>query len=1226
MHIRKLELHGFKSFPDRTVFHFSSGISGVVGPNGCGKSNVVDAVRWCLGEQRAKQLRGQAMQDIIFSGSSERDPMSFAEVTLHFEAADEPFPGDYARLDELQVTRRLQRDGNSEYLINHQKVRLRDVQEVFLDSGAANPLYSFIEQGRIGQIVRARPEERRTLIEEAAGISRYKMKRKETEQRLSDTRDNLDRVADVVAGHADRLKKLERQVAKALKHRRLTILIRQAEVFLGLARFAGLADDRRALAQRGREAVTEESAKRRAVERAVQAQVLLRTKLQAIEDEVAVVRERRSELEASRRERVTAREHQATERTGLAQRLRALASRDEATRADRQVAFEERDLASTQLAEVSESLVSEEALSESGQGEVRELEGALRERRRRVDVARQNSMALAGRKARAEAEVVSGGGRVRDIVDRRARLEAQLSETGTDVLGLRRQLTELEQAEVQATGKAADSRKVAMELQGRLAELDARRAELQRDRRSAERFAAEKERGTARVQARLESLQVLHDARGEVGEGAKRLLGRPGVHGVLAELLEVPSESEPALLTLLGPRLDALVIDHDALASVLAVSLDERVPLLVVPPEALKLDGLPDELSGVGGTPEGLRALQGVLGGAQFAVDAPAGWEQAAAGSVTVGIRGQAGGPAVVRPDQVVEMGRSGAAGAEVLRRKRELVELQGRLEAVRLEEEQANNALTAARAELEALEGTRTELESGLREARKRSGEHDVELGAIRRRLADQKQVVEREEGRATRQTAEMERLAREQVETEGKLEAARQSVIALTAEGERVEEELQGEQAELRSQAAAVEQRKMALAEVHARLAGFRERKAGLERAVAAASSAAEAADRLLTELANDVIRVEKRMETLATDLDRIALELSGIEEQRDTVEAELKEHLEVQAAGRREFETSEQAVSVARDAREAASARKAELQQAITLVKENIRQIRASLEERHAVSVSGLLDRTERDGSVTVTADWETIETDIVDTTPPEDLRITRGMLDDDERIEEWNGELENARKGLARLGAVNLVALKEYEEVAEAHRSLQSQRDDLERSVQAIRRTLAQLNRVSRERFRETYERVDQIFREMYPRLVGGGKARLGLTNEDDLLETGVEVFVQPPGKRTQVLTLLSGGETAMVAIALIFSLFRVKPSPFCLLDEVDAPLDEVNGARFNTVLAEMADLSQFIVITHNKKTMEAVDTLYGVTMTSPGVSRLVTVSLDTDRPGTPSSER
>lgn len=1226
MHIRKLELHGFKSFPDRTVFHFSSGISGVVGPNGCGKSNVVDAVRWCLGEQRAKQLRGQAMQDIIFAGSAERDPMDFAEVTLTFEAVDEPFPGDYARLEEMQVTRRLTRDGNSEYLINHQKVRLMDVQEVFLDSGAANPLYSFIEQGRIGQIVRARPEERRSLIEEAAGISRYKLKRRETEQRLSDTRDNLDRVADVVAGHADRLKKLEKQVAKALKHRRLVTSIRQGEVFLGLSKFSGFADDRRALSHQAREAVSDESAKRRAVERAVQKQAELRAKLQKIEDEVAVVRERRGELEASRRERVTARDHQATERSGLVERLRALQVRQDSTRADRQVAVEEKALAEAQLAEVAESLMSEEALSESGRDELRELEGSLRERRRRVDVARQKSMDLAGRKARAEAAAISAARRVEDITERRGQLEARVKESGTDVTELQRSLVELEQAEVHATAAAAEARDIAAAHQRALAEVDAQRADLLRDRRAAERAAAEQERATARVQARLESLQALHDARGEVGEGARRLLGRPGVHGVLAELLNVPAEAEPALMTLLGPRLDSLVVDHAALDSVLSVSLDERVPLLVVPPEGASLDALPDELRDITGSDAGVRALQGILGGSTFSSDAGEAWLRAGTASVTVGLRGMAGGPAVVRPDQVVEMGRSGAAGAEVLRRKRELVELAGRLAASREEEEAANAVLVAARQAVEAVEARRSEVENALRDARKKSGEHDVEVGAIRRRLADQRKVVEREEGRAARLAAELERLARELVEEEGKRVSSHQAATSLTSEAERVEVELNTEQNELRKQAAGVDQRKRALAEVNARLAGLRERKAGLERAVLAAASAGEASERLLEQLVGDTKRVEQRVELLSTDLDRLSMELSAIESQRDVVEAELQGHLEVQAGGRKEFEGAEKAVAVARDAREAASAKRTELEQALSLVKENIRQIRQSLEERHDVSVSALLDRVERDGSVTLTADWEPVETDVADASPPEDLRITRSMLDDQELLAEWDETVEKAKKSLTRLGAVNLVALKEYEEVAEAHRSLQAQRDDLERSVQAIRRTLAQLNRVSRERFRETYERVDQIFREMYPRLVGGGKARLGLTNEDDLLETGVEVFVQPPGKRSQVLTLLSGGETAMVAIALIFSLFQVKPSPFCLLDEVDAPLDEVNGARFNTVLGEMADLSQFIVITHNKKTMEAVDTLYGVTMTSPGVSRLVTVALDTDRPGKRPTDR
>ena len=267
MHIRKLELQGFKSFPNRTSFHFGPGVSGVVGPNGCGKSNVVDAVKWCLGEQSAKSLRGRSMDDIIFAGSDSRNAMGVAEVSLTFEAGDEPFAGEFARCEEIQITRRLFRDGNSEYLINQQRCRLRDIQDIFRDTGASNRLYSFIEQGRIGEIVKAKPEQRRSLIEEAAGISRYKAKKREAEQRLDGTNRNLERATDLVEDLSSRLRSLKRQVAKATRYRRLRTEVKQGEVYLGLAKYSGLAGDRRAIAERLRSTVTLEESKRRELER-----------------------------------------------------------------------------------------------------------------------------------------------------------------------------------------------------------------------------------------------------------------------------------------------------------------------------------------------------------------------------------------------------------------------------------------------------------------------------------------------------------------------------------------------------------------------------------------------------------------------------------------------------------------------------------------------------------------------------------------------------------------------------------------------------------------------------------------------------------------------------------------------------------------------------------------------------------------------------------------------
>ena len=267
MHIRKLELQGFKSFPNRTSFHFGPGVSGVVGPNGCGKSNVVDAVKWCLGEQSAKSLRGRSMDDIIFAGSDSRNAMGIAEVSLTFEAGSEPFAGEFARCEEIQITRRLFRDGGSEYLINQQRCRLKDIQDIFRDTGASNRLYSFIEQGRIGEIVKAKPEQRRSLIEEAAGISRYKAKKREAEQRLEGTNRNLERATDLVEDLSTRLRSLRRQVTKATRYRRLRTEVKQGEVFLGVARYSALAGDRRAIAERLRNTTTTEQAKRRELER-----------------------------------------------------------------------------------------------------------------------------------------------------------------------------------------------------------------------------------------------------------------------------------------------------------------------------------------------------------------------------------------------------------------------------------------------------------------------------------------------------------------------------------------------------------------------------------------------------------------------------------------------------------------------------------------------------------------------------------------------------------------------------------------------------------------------------------------------------------------------------------------------------------------------------------------------------------------------------------------------
>jgi chromosome segregation protein len=452
------------------------------------------------------------------------------------------------------------------------------------------------------------------------------------------------------------------------------------------------------------------------------------------------------------------------------------------------------------------------------------------------------------------------------------------------------------------------------------------------------------------------------------------------------------------------------------------------------------------------------------------------------------------------------------------------------------------------------------------------------------------------------------------------GAIEAAQEAQMAC-------EERLNVDQSALVEEEATAKDLRQRAVVVKTELAGVEQRLQGLARIVNAAKQTEDSAARQVMTCEKDIAQAKERISDLASDERRLVDNLAEITESQGTLRIKI-DALKTQISEAREtLRAAEEAVRGLRDERESATAERMELERSLDQIKVEIAQIRAQLDERYQISVTGLLDRLERNGQVMVEVPTEArgvvVETeDAPDEVSEserddelEDLCIKPSMLENVTLIGQWVERLSEAKRRLDRLGEVNLVAVQEYAEVKSRHDTLDAQRADLEESVRGIRNTIAQLNRTCRERFRETFDRVNVLFQDGYPKLVGGGRARLVLTDDEDMLETGVDIEVQPPGKRLQNLSLLSGGEMAMTAIALIFALFQVKPSPFCLLDEVDAPLDEANGARFNNLLREMAKLSQFIVITHNKKTMECVDTLYGVTMPNAGVSQLVSVKLD-----------
>ncbi|NOY26700.1 MAG: AAA family ATPase, partial [Oligoflexia bacterium] len=683
MHIRKLEIHGFKSFPDRQVFHFGPGISGVVGPNGCGKSNVVDAVKWCLGEQSAKSLRGSSMSDIIFAGTQERPSTGLAEVSLTFAAGDEPFPGEYARHAEIEISRRLYRDGKGEYRINGARSRLRDIQDLFLDTGANNRLYSFIEQGRIGQIISARPEQRRALIEEAAGISRFKARKDEAEQKLVGTLENVGRAVRTLDDLGARLRSLERQVRKAVRYRRLKSAIRQAEVFLGLARFAGLVADRRVLASQVRDSEAEEASAIRDVTRREQNLAQARAELEQVEGQAGQLRDDLAELEASRREGESARRYQAKERDDLLERAQRLHA--DAQTADDQAtaARARRDEIRRAGAELGQRLEALDVDLEGVRAALQTAERALGQRRQRVEAHKDSVLRLVRQVARDRAGLDTARMRVSDLGQRRTRLTQRRDQVCVGIEALETAVKQALAAAAQTQDRAAAARQAlqtARQVEGAAQQT---RASLRRDvgvalraldQRNQERAVAE--RALAGARARRDSLQALQASHAGVDDAVRQVLQVDGTLGTLAEHLDVPQDLERVLTVALGPALDCVLARDDAVtARAAAAARGGRVSILSLAGTAPAPGPFVDRFEGTDAGRKALALLFGACGVTNGLENALASWRSQGGCVVVDGAE-----PAFVDQRGLVQRGVGGGAGAAVLARRRQLAEASDQL------------------------------------------------------------------------------------------------------------------------------------------------------------------------------------------------------------------------------------------------------------------------------------------------------------------------------------------------------------------------------------------------------------------------------------------------------------------------------------------------------------------------------------------------------------------
>jgi len=1187
MRLKQVRLSGFKSFCDSTELAFeANGITMVVGPNGCGKSNVVDAVRWALGEQSPRLMRSAAMGDVIFAGSTTRKPVGRAEVTLLFDNSDRTAIERYNEYSEIAVTRRLYRSGDSEYLINKLPCRLLDIRELIMDTGAAGRSYSIVEQGRVDEFVTASPQERRGFMEEAAGIVRYKTKRMAAEKKLEQTRQNLLRVEDVLGEMGRQEGVLREQMEQAREFRDLQHEVALLKGDLARLRHATSARACEAL-ETQREALGQEST---ALEQrlltdnaALEAQALERTRLEG------ALREARSALYNKEREIQHTDTRLALERQNL-ENTRAWSAQLQQTLEElrrRQLDAAEQRQAQQHEAQALESQ------SEAGRLEIVRAEAGHAEREAALQ-ALQAQLTTTQEQLLESHTQITGienqqrflAERLQDDEQRRSALHGRINAVSTELEQVRLTLETQHARAAELDAAQDDARAQAEALQAALAEQQAALAE-QRERLQTA------ERATLECRSRLDSLAEIEAGYEGFGEAVRALLewaqAHPeqrealGIVAPLADLLVVPAEVAAWSGDYLAPHLETVVIRSATALPRLAEQLDA---LQVGGVRFLALDGLPampnGNGNGSGHNGEGFsdrRALAEML----EARDGAAGLAHTLFGATHVLPAGSnpfplpeplgahhewlaEDGAFHVDSRARITLGRTGSPGAGLLRRRAEMAELEQRAERLEADRERLQAEGTHLAERVEQADTARREHEARAAELSLARKALETELAQGQRETQRLEQVREAVQREASQFEEELGRYRTQQAELAAELERWREIRTRLEGEVGGQREAVEQARAELHGIAADLTERKVEQGRLVSRLEALRTRLAEQEREQEEAAQKLEETETALGEQ-------QARHAAAAEAIERLDADLKAQHAAMDALRQTERERRQAfDALGEQHRALGEQA-GRARKAHEANQARLHEIE--LKLTAERMRL------EQHAALLAGLPERE----APAEPADERTLE-----------------------------GRLSAAQARLQRMEGVNLGAPEEYEALAERLNFLRSQQDDLTKAIEDLEASIRRMNAESRRRFRETFDQVNEKFQMLFPQVFGGGEARLVLTDSDDPLVAGVDIVAQPPGKKLQSLNLLSGGEKALTAISLIFSFFLHKPSPFCLLDEVDAPLDDVNVTRFNRLIQSMTEHSQFIIITHNKRTMEVADRLFGVTMEEAGVSKIVSVNL------------
>ena len=1177
MKIKKLEILGFKSFVDKASLAFPAGITAIVGPNGSGKSNIVDAIKWALGEQSAKILRGRSMEDVIFNGTDEKKPLGMAEVTVTFRNADGRLPQQFGKYSEVSVRRRIFRSGESEYYLNKTPCRLRDINELLMGTGAGSKAYSIIAQGQIGSIITARPQDRRYLVEEAAGITKYKSKRQEATRKMEATEQNLLRVGDIVGEVKRQMNSLSQQAKRAETFKHIKDELKEYELVDAARRYVSMTDDLAHTQARLTRALEEETTSASTL--AGLEESLESLKVTSLENE--------EKFQAIQKQFFS----NETDIKTLEESIRHITDRIEAARVQNErYGMEIRDLEhfigetnekrQTVLDRIDKARKNEETGTHDLAALTEQIEAArdrARTLREEWDGVRSDQVAYSSRISRIKNAIADADKWIKTYTIEYERKQAQLETIREEYRSLEADISARETERERVSGSIEKTDAESKRLAEALASLREEETALGGKRDECHRTKTE-------LSLKKDAITEMIASYEGAGEGVRQVMSgdREGIVGILADFIESDERLERAVSGFLGDALSAVMIQQlsDASRHLKEIKSHDAGRVLFIPVSSLNgadPDTALTEPGVIGRLADNItisdqrkETVLSLIGNAHLVSDLDTAmhiWQERRPGFSLVTLDGE-----VITPQGLVSGGAE-KIGVGLLQNKREM-------ESVAQSLTDAEKSLEALEEDIERLRGQKLEKEASLTEHKDvlsdlkvRASELDRELAAARRELDRTRRIETSLEEDIARHAAETQRYA-------GELDGYRTELS-----------ETERQETDLADKTIAVK-RSLEVAEED--LAGLEEQEMELKLAVHKATDLVAHLTETIEEYDRQAARASQNIADKKSAVTEGHEEIEKLRGRKEEAERDLHTHITNTKALENKLSdaraTMENGITQQRELEE----KRKELSRTLTQTREQVQEVRAKLNE-------------------------QTWERDHLSTRIEERYHINLShratdMAARDIADEDLQSEIQRLSARIERFGEVNLMALSEFNALTQRHEFLLTQEQDLVESLESLKKTIRKIDKKSKERFTVTFDAINTQFAYVFSRLVPNGKARLILTDEGDPLESGVEVMAQPPGKKLSSITLLSGGEKALAAIALIFAIFLVNPSPFCFLDEVDAPLDDINIERFIELLKEISQTSQIILITHNKKTMELADSLYGVTMEESGISKMISVKL------------